>query len=116
MVRRPPEGQPGQAARGSSWRGWPASSFAALAIYLFFATAAGSAGVAGPSLVAYRGLGTWVDIYDTTSWAHPETMVARMKARGVRTLYLETGNYRQTVDVVRPSGQARFIDAAQGAG
>ena len=89
---------------------------AALAIYLFFATAAGSAGVAGPSLAAYRGLGTWVDIYDTTSWAHPETMVARMKARGVRTLYLETGNYRQAVDIVRPSGQARFIDAAHARG
>jgi hypothetical protein len=42
--------------------------------------------------------------------------VAKMKARGVRTLFLETGNYRQTVDVVRPSGQARFIDAAHARG
>jgi hypothetical protein len=91
-------------------------AFAALAIYLFFATAAGSARVAAPSLAAYRGLGTWVDIYDAASWAHPETVVAKMKARGVRTLYLETGNYRQSVDIVRPSGQARFIDAAHARG
>ena len=56
-------------------------AFAALAIYLFFATAAGSA-VAAPNLAAYRGLGTWVDIYDATAWAHPETLVAKMKARG----------------------------------
>jgi len=91
-------------------------AFAAIAIYLFFATAAGSARVAAHSLAAYRGLGTWVDIYDTTSWAHPETMVAKMKARGVRTLFLETGNYSQSVDVVRPSGQSRFIDAAHARG
>jgi putative Mn2+ efflux pump MntP len=91
-------------------------AFAALAIYLFFATAAGSARVATPNLAAYRGLGTWVDIYDAASWAHPETVVAKMKARGVRTLFLETGNYRQTVDIVRMSGQARFIDAAHARG
>jgi hypothetical protein len=91
-------------------------AFAAVAIYLFFATAAGSARVAAPNLAAYRGLGTWVDIYDATAWAHPETLVAKMKARGVRTLFLETGNYRQTVDIVRPSGQARFIDAAHARG
>ena len=57
-------------------------AFAALAIYLFFATAVGSARVAAPNLAAYRGLGTWVDIYDATAWAHPETLVAKMKARG----------------------------------
>ena len=91
-------------------------AFAAIAIYLFFATAAGSARTAAPSLAAYRGLGTWVDIYDSASWAHPESVVAKMKARGVRTLFLETGNYRQSVDVVRPSGQARFIDAAHAQG
>src|SRR5262249_48915450 len=45
-------------------------AFAALAIYLFFATAAGTAGVAGPSLAAYRGLGTCGDVYDTESLAH----------------------------------------------
>jgi hypothetical protein len=91
-------------------------AFGAIAIYLFFATAAGSARLAAPSLNPYRGLGTWVDIYDASSWAHPETVVAKMQARGVRTLFLETGNYRQSVDIVRPSGQARFIDAAHARG
>lgn len=91
-------------------------AFAAIAIYLFFAAAAGSAQVSAPSLAAYRGLGTWVDIYDPTAWTHPETAVAKMKARGVRTLFLETGNYHQTVDVVRSSVAARFIDAAHARG
>jgi hypothetical protein len=91
-------------------------AFAAIAIYLFFATAAGSAGVSAPSLAAYRGLGTWVDIYDPRAWSQPETVVAKMKARGIRTLYLETGNYRQSVDIVQPSTAARFIDAAHARG
>jgi hypothetical protein len=91
-------------------------AFAAIAIYLFFATAAGSARMSVPSLAAYRGLGTWVDLYDPTAWTHPEAIVARMKARGVRTLYLETGNYRQKVDVIRRSATARFIDAAHARG
>jgi hypothetical protein len=91
-------------------------AFAAIAIYLFFATASGSAGVGTTSLAAYRGLGTWVDIYDPVAWTHPATAVAKMKARGVRTLFLETGNYRQTVDIVRPALAARFIDAAHARG
>ena len=39
-----------------------------------------------------------------------------MARDGVRTLYLETGNYRQTVDVMRPRAQGRFIDDAHAAG
>jgi hypothetical protein len=34
----------------------------------------------------------------------------------VRTLFLETGNSRQTVDVVRPRSVAQFLDAAHAAG
>jgi len=91
-------------------------AFAAIAIYLFFATAAGSAGLTSPSLAAYRGLGTWVDIYDPVAWSHPEASVARMKARGVRTLYLETGNFGQSVRIVHPALAARFVDAAHALG
>ena len=65
---------------------------------------------------AYRGLGTWVDIYDVRLWADPEGTVAAIASRGVRTLYLETANYRQTVDLVRPVRLARFLDAAHAAG
>ena len=64
----------------------------------------------------YRGLGTWVDIYDPGLFADPERAVAGMVERGVRTLYLETGNYKQHVDIVRPDRQARFIEAAHAAG
>ena len=47
---------------------------------------------------AYRGLGTWFDMYDYGSaWKNPEAAAAKlavkMKARGVVTLYLETANY-----------------------
>jgi hypothetical protein len=83
---------------------------------LVLAAGAGSAPLATPSLAAYRGLGTWVDIYDPTAWKSPEAMVAKMKARGVRTLYLETGNNSQKVDVVHPSLAGRFIDAAHASG
>ena len=65
---------------------------------------------------AYAGLGTWLDIYATQSWAHPEQEVAAMARDGARTLYLQTGNYEQSVDLVRPQGLGRFIDAAHAAG
>jgi hypothetical protein len=64
----------------------------------------------------YAGLGTWVDIFATTSWANPQRAVDEMAERGVRTLYLETGNYSQTVDLVRPEGLAAFVTAAHAAG
>lgn len=64
----------------------------------------------------YAGLGTWVDIYDTAYWAHPERTVAEMAHDGVRTLYLQTGNYEQRVDLVRRRKLGRFVDAAHAAG
>ena len=39
-----------------------------------------------------------------------------MARDGVRTLYLQTGNYEQSVDLVRPQALGRFIDAAHAAG
>jgi hypothetical protein len=64
----------------------------------------------------YAGLGTWVDIYATTTWAAPEQAVAAMARHGVRTLYLQTGNYSQSADLVRPRDLGRFVDAAHAAG
>lgn len=78
-----------------------------------------SAGAAPPSrdLAPYAGLGTWLDIYASKSaWRHPERQVAAMARDGARTLYLQTGNYKQSVDVVRRRAQGRFIDAAHAAG
>lgn len=64
----------------------------------------------------YRGLGTWVDLYDPALFADPEGTVAGVAARGVRTLYLETGNYKQRSDLFQPARLGRFIEAAHRAG
>ena len=63
----------------------------------------------------FAGLGTWVDIY-SPAWSNPEAAVATMAEHGVKTLYLETGNYRHTAPVFRPEMAGRFIDAAHAAG
>jgi hypothetical protein len=79
------------------------------------APAAGASGSAR-NRSAYAGLGTWLDIYATASWAHPRQEVATMARDGVRTLYLQTGNYEQQVDLVRHAALGRFVDAAHAAG
>jgi len=70
------------------------------------------------SVDAYRGAGAWVDIYDGAALRAPEAVVARLAAERVRTLYLETANYRQPahVTIVHPAATARFIDAAHARG
>lgn len=71
-----------------------------------------------PKDTPFAGLGTWlpIPIYAHHAWVDPEPEVAAMAKVGVRTLYLETGNYRQAVDLVRPNRVGRFIDAAHAAG
>jgi hypothetical protein len=64
----------------------------------------------------YAGLGTWLDIYATPYWVHPQREVAAMARNGVRTLYLQTGNYEQSLDLVRPQALGRFVDSAHAAG
>ena len=66
------------------------------------------------SIMAYRGLGTWVDIYDSNQWNHPLRAVRNMKRRGVRTIYLETGNYNSDSAIVHRAAVSRFIHAAHG--
>ena len=60
----------------------------------------------------YEGLGTWIDVYSPSSRADPERVAASLSARGVDTLFVETGNYRRRVDVVRPRQLSGLIDAA----
>lgn len=62
----------------------------------------------------YSGLGTWVDMYDSGPWRYPRRAVARMSEKGVRTLYLETANYRKpkTGRLYRPRAMAALLDAA----
>lgn len=90
----------------------------ALAVVLsavLLAPAAGASASSRPP-TAYAGLGTWVDIFAKKAWRHPERQVAAMARDGAQTLYLETGNYKQKSDLVRPRVLGRFLDAAHAAG
>jgi hypothetical protein len=67
-------------------------------------------------LGAYAGTGTWISIYDRAAWRSPERVVARLRARRVHTLYLQTSNDRQAAAFRYPAGVARFLDAAHASG
>jgi hypothetical protein len=82
----------------------PASAGPALLVLAFVlllgaAAALPQAAAAAAPIRAYRGLGTWWDMYDysPSSWKNPEKAAAKLavkiKARGVTTLYIETANY-----------------------
>ena len=77
---------------------------------------AAGASASSRDLSAYAGLGTWLDIYAKRDWRDPEREVAAMARDGARTLYLQTGNYEQRVDLVRRRELGRFVDAAHAAG
>jgi hypothetical protein len=69
-------------------------------------------------LVAYRGLGSWVDLYDASAWNDPAAAVQDMAAHGVRTVFLETANYHNpsSSTVYRPDQVAAFIQACHARG
>ena len=79
-------------------------------------TLVGSSSAQRTHLGAYAGTGTWVSIYDRAAWRNPERVVARLRERHVRTLYLQTSNDRQAGAFRYPGGVARFLDAAHAAG
>ncbi|MFL5821732.1 MAG: hypothetical protein ACJ76S_13705 [Solirubrobacteraceae bacterium] len=93
-------------------------STAALAAILAAAAAAGPASARAASLDAYRGPGAWVDIYSGGALSQPEAVVRRLAAAGVKTLYLETANWRRprSVRIVWPAANRRFIVAAHARG
>lgn len=64
-------------------------------------------------LRAFGGLGAWVDVYDFDALAVAPT-IARMRAHGVRTLYIQTGRYN-TQSAVDPA-VGPWLVAAHGAG
>jgi hypothetical protein len=72
-------------------------------------TKAAGSGSATASLGPYRGLGTWVDLYDTSAWKDPKAAVADMAAHGVRTIFVETANSSSSTGLVHPSALATFI-------
>ena len=65
-----------------------------------------------PSLVAYEGLGSWIDLYNRGPWRNPSWTVRRMAHRGVRTIYLQTSTYGSPSHVVFPRKVAEFIASA----
>ena len=69
----------------------------------------------GPDISAYRGLGAWADIYDEEAFGDPTGAIEVMAAAGVRTLFLQSGNYRRGA-MVRPLEVAEFIRAAHARG
>jgi hypothetical protein len=61
----------------------------------------------------YRGLGTWIDIYDHEVWRHPTRSVRSMAAHGIRTVYLQTSNYNRNQPFVHREGIEAILDSAQ---
>jgi hypothetical protein len=70
---------------------------------------------AEPDLDPYRGLGTWVDVFDYAA-LDPVTAVADMRARGVRTLYLSTARFNSAGDFFNAAEAGQWLDRAHAAG
>jgi hypothetical protein len=64
----------------------------------------------------YSGLGTWISIFATKAYASPSSVAASMASRGVKTVYVETSNYSQRDDVVRPAQLGALVDSLHAAG
>jgi hypothetical protein len=67
-----------------------------------------------PDLTIFRGLGTWVDLYDYS--LDPATAVADMHARGVRTIYIETARYNSSSAFDFPAQIGQWVESAHAAG
>jgi hypothetical protein len=69
-------------------------------------------------ILAYRGLGAWMDWYDYGHpWSpDPALLVDQMAQRGVRTLFLETGLWAQGPDILYPGGVDTLLDHAHAHG
>ncbi len=84
---------------------------AVAAVAALFAAAPASTATARPAASPYRGLATWISIYSPSFHAAPQRLAAALAARKVHTLFLQTGNYRQPVDVVRAAHVGAVIEA-----
>jgi hypothetical protein len=70
------------------------------------------------SLDSYRGAGTWIDIYDPEVLADPYGAVDKAAAAGIRTIFIETANYRRPAfgTIAYPFATASLLDAAHSKG
>ena len=88
----------------------------AFALLVGAAAALPQAAAASAPIRCYRGLGTWVDLYDVRAWDDPAAAVEDMEAHGVRTLYLETSNYHWPSALNRPAAMSSLIEQAHASG
>ncbi len=90
----------------------------AIALIVMGALAAPASAPARASKEAYRGPGAWIDIWDDRLLADPIGTVTDLSVNGVRTLYVETANYRNppTTTIANPVAIAGLIDAAHANG
>lgn len=84
----------------------------AFALLVLAGSPATGGGSGGRDLRAYGGLGTWVDLYSPSFRSDPERLAAALAARGATTVFVETGNFRQRVDLVAPRWLGGLIEAA----
>lgn len=92
-------------------RGRLASVVACSALALLGA-GAGGARVTAADVTPYTGLGTWISIYSPSFKTNSARLAAGLAQRGVQTLFVETGNFRQRVDIVGARQLGRLIEAA----
>ncbi len=86
----------------------------ALSVSLSLREGASEAKAADTSVFA--GLGTWISIFGTKAYAQPDAVASAIAARGVKTVYVETSNYSQPADVVRPGQLGALVDALHARG
>jgi len=67
---------------------------------------------ADSSIDAYRGLGSWVDVWDEKALKNPAATVENMAANGVTTLFIETGNSKTRSAVMHRKQLSIFIREA----
>jgi hypothetical protein len=97
------------------------ASLVALGVAAVLACAGAASPASAPAAPAadaavFGGLGTWIDIYDGPVFAAPERTAARIAARGVKAVWVETANDRASADVVRPAQLGRLVQALQARG
>ena len=65
-------------------------------------------------LVAFRALGSWIDVFDhKDDHASIIPLVDGMAARGTKTLYLETARYTSAADIQMPTAIGAALDRAK---
>ena len=74
------------------------------------------AAAASAPLFCYRGLGTWVDMYDARAWNDPAGAVKDMQAHGAHTLFVETSNYHWATALNKPAAMSALVEAAHARG